>query len=163
MSKTEQNGRPRLLSLREQPALLEQAVAWFSSKWNVPAAAYRESMTACLAGAAVPQWYLLVDAQGNIAGGAGVIENDFHDRPDLAPNLCALYVEPVWRGRGLAGLLLNSIRADMAAQGVETLYLVTDHTAFYERYGWRFLTTVHCDDGCQSRLYTAQTPAVPEA
>ena len=57
----------------------------------------------------------------------------------------------------------DSIRADMAAQGVETLYLVTDHTAFYERYGWRFLTTVHCDDGCQSRLYTAQTPAVPEA
>jgi GNAT superfamily N-acetyltransferase len=132
MSKSGQNDTPRLLPLREQPALLEQAVAWFSSKWNVPAAAYRESMTACLAGAAVPQWYLLVDAQGNIAGGAGVIENDFHDRPDLAPNLCALYVEPVWRGRGLAGLLLNSIRADMAAlpprKAVEDKY----YLGFYE-------------------------------
>ena len=151
----------RLLPLREQPALLEQAVAWFASKWSVPAAAYRESMTACLAGGDVPQWYLLLDAQGTIAGGAGVIENDFHDRPDLAPNLCALYVEPEHRGRGLAGVLLNGIRADMAARGIETLYLVTDHTAFYERHGWQFLTAVNCDDGCQSRLYTAQTPANP--
>ena len=158
MNETEKTYVPRLLPLREQPALRERAVAWFASRWNVPAEAYRESMDACLAGASVPQWYLLPDEDGNIVGGAGVIENDFHDRPDLAPNLCALYVEPAWRGRGLAGLLLNGIRADMAARGVETLYLVTDHTAFYERYGWRLFTTVNCDDGCQSRLYTAQTP-----
>ena len=147
----------RLLPLREQPALAEKAAAWFASKWSVPIEAYRQSMADCLAGKTVPQWYLLTDVDGNIAGGAGVIENDFHDRPDLAPNLCALYVEPAWRGCGLAGMLLDGIRADMAAQGIETLYLVTDHTAFYERHGWRFLTVVRCDDGCQSRLYTAQT------
>ena len=51
---------------------------------------------------------------------------------------------------------------ELAAQGIETLYLVTDHTAFYERYSWHFLTTVNCDDGCQSRLYTAQTPPKSE-
>lgn len=26
-----------------------------------------------------------------IAGGMGVIENDFHDRKDLAPNVCAVW------------------------------------------------------------------------
>ncbi len=26
--------------------------------------------------------------------------------------------------------------------GIPRLYLVTDHTAFYERYGWTFLTMV---------------------
>ena len=86
----------------------------------------------------VPQWYLLLDGE-TIAGGAGVIENDFHDRPDLAPNLCALFVEPEFRGRGLARALLDAVRADLAGMGVETLYLVTDHTEFYERCGWQFV------------------------
>ena len=147
----------RLVALREAPALLEKAVAWFSSKWNVPMQAYRESMQVCLAGGTVPQWYMLLDGE-TIIGGAGVIENDFHDRPDLAPNLCAGFVEPAWRCRGLAGRLLDHIRSDMAAQGVHTLYLVTDHTSFYERYGWRFYTMVTGSDGCATRLYIAETP-----
>ena len=42
----------------------------------------------------------------------------------------------------------------MKAKGISPLYLVTDHTGFYERYGWEFFCTVHCDgeDG-QSRMY----------
>ena len=27
-------------------------------------------------------------------------------------------------------------------QGIETLYLVTDHETFYERYGWEFFCMV---------------------
>lgn len=34
---------------------------------------------------------------------------------------------------------------DMAAQGVPTLYLLTDHTGFYERYGWEYLCPVRGD------------------
>ena len=86
-----------------------------------------------------------------------MIENDFHERRDLAPNLCALYVEPDRRGRGIAGALLDFACRDMRAAGVERLYLVTDHTAFYERYGWTFLTMVTGDDRTQERMYTAPT------
>ena len=38
----------------------------------------------------VPQWYMALDGE-RIIGGMGVIENDFHDRKDLAPNVCAVY------------------------------------------------------------------------
>lgn len=38
----------------------------------------------------IPQWYVIVDGQRNIIAGTGVIENDFYDRKDLTPNLCAL-------------------------------------------------------------------------
>ncbi len=37
---------------------------------------------------------------GQIIGGIGVIENDFHDRKDLAPNVCAVYTEEDRRGDG---------------------------------------------------------------
>jgi predicted acetyltransferase len=31
---------------------------------------------------------------------------------------------------------------DMKSKGITPLYLVTDHTGFYERYGWEFLCMV---------------------
>lgn len=126
-------------NLRDHPELAGRAAEWFHSKWDIPLAAYTESIGACLAGGgAVPQWYLAMEA-GDMLGGAGVIENDFHDRKDLTPNVCAVYVEPSHRCRGIAGAVLEHICRDMAALGLPTLYLVTDHTAFYERYGWRYL------------------------
>lgn len=50
--------------------------------------------------AAVPQWYVTLGGQGEILAGAGVIENDFHNRKDLSPNLCALFVEAPYRCQG---------------------------------------------------------------
>lgn len=74
-----------------------------------------------------------------IVGGLGVIENDFHDRKDLTPNVCAVYTEADRRGRGVAGALLRYVCADMEEKGIDTLYLLTDHTSLYERWGWEFL------------------------
>lgn len=152
------NGAVTLYKLREHPELWETACAWFCSKWGVPLEAYRASMAAMAPGQPVPQWYLLLEEE-TIAGGAGVIENDFHDRPNLAPNLCALFVEPAFRGQGLARALLDAVRADLAGLGVETLYLVTGHTEFYERCGWRFVGWVHDPEGAPERMYAAHTPA----
>ena len=38
--------------------------------------------------------------------------------------------------------------------GIDTLYLVTDHTSFYERYGWEFLCMVQDSaEGTPIRMY----------
>ena len=57
--------------------------------------------------------------------------------------------------------LLGLACRDMAQLGYPTLYLLTDHTAFYERYGWTFLTMVTGDDHLPERMYTA--PTLPPA
>ena len=130
--------KEQLILIAEQPRRLEQAAAWFHQKWGIPLEAYTESMRQSLTGgAAVPQWLIAVQGE-RIVGGLGVIQNDFHDRPDLAPNVCAVYVEPDCRGQGLAGRLLERICGEMAERGIPTLYLLTAHTGFYERYGWEF-------------------------
>lgn len=88
------------------------------------------------------------------SGGLGVIENDFHDRKDLSPNVCAVYVEEDRRCRGIAGEMLHFVSEDMKGRGVPVLYLVTDHTSFYERYGWRFLCMAQGDGEPEpTRLY----------
>lgn len=129
-----------LLRLTDCPERKTAAAQWFHAAWGVPLEAYPESMGTCLRGTSpVPQWYLASEHEtGKILGGMGVIENDFHDRKDLTPNVCAVYVEPESRGQGIAGALLAFVCRDMQARGVDTLYLLTDHTGFYARYGWKF-------------------------
>ncbi len=135
----------RIIRLADNPEMKDELAQWFHEKWGIPLEAYLESMEQCLAQKGpVPQWYAAMEG-GRIIGGLGVIENDFHDRKDLAPNVCAVYTEPDWRGRGVAGALLQYVCADMREKGIATLYLVTDHTSFYERYGWEFLCMVQGD------------------
>ena len=150
------NGRANELTyitLRDKPEWEEKAAAWFHSKWGVPEEAYIECMTDYLNGATEYGWYLCADGD-RIVGGLGVIENDFHDRKDLTPNVCAVYTEEAYRGKGIAGRLLNMAVDDLRSKGVSPVYLVTDHTGFYERYGWKFLCMVQGDgEEHMSRMY----------
>lgn len=147
-----------LVCLSDRPEWLPRAAQWFHEKWHVPLAAYEESMADSLTGEApVPRWYLVLHGEEMVAG-LGVIENDFHDRPDLTPNVCAVYVEEPWRKKGIAGAMLGQVCRDMGELGVDTLYLITDHTNFYERYGWEFLCPVQGDgEDHLSRMYRHET------
>ena len=143
-----------IIKLTDRPQLKEQAARWFHEKWGIPLEAYEESMEQSLTGeGAVPAWYVVMEGE-RIIGGLGVIENDFHDRKDLTPNVCAVYTEEKWRKRGIAGTLLNHVCEDMKKCGIDTLYLVTDHTGFYERYGWEFYCMAQGDgEEDMTRLY----------
>ena len=143
-----------IISLSNTPNMKEQMAHWFHEKWGIPLDAYLDSMNECLnSKSAGPRWYVAL-CDREIVGGVGVIENDFHDRPDLTPNVCALYVEETHRGNGIAGALLERVCQDMASCGISTLYLLTDHDSFYERYGWEFYCMVQGDgEDEMSRMY----------
>lgn len=89
------------LTLRQLPQLKDEAAQWFHEKWGVPQAAYLDCMNAYLNHETEYGWYLCLDG-ARIIGGLGVIENDFHNRKDLTPNVCAVYTEAAYRGRGIA-------------------------------------------------------------
>ncbi len=144
----------KIVRLIDRPELKERAAQWFHEKWKIPLTAYMESMENCLLRRkSVPQWYMAME-DNRIIGGVGVIENDFHNRKDLAPNVCALYTEEDKRCNGIAGALLNYVCTDMGNKGVDTLYLITDHTSFYERYNWKFFCMVQGDGEADlTRMY----------
>jgi GNAT superfamily N-acetyltransferase len=133
------------VNLRQKPELKEEAAAWFHDKWKVPQEAYLECMEAYLNHETEYGWYFCLDS-GRIVSGLGVIENDFHDRKDLTPNVCAVYTEEEYRCQGIAGQLLDIVVNDMKSKGITPIYLITDHTSFYERYGWEFLCMVQGDN-----------------
>lgn len=141
------------ITLRDRAELKNRAAEWFHCKWGVPTKAYLECMEAYLKKETEYGWYLCMNGD-RIVGGMGVNENDFHDRKDLTPNVCAVYTEKDYRGKGIAGHLLNMVVDDMKSTGITPIYLVTDHTDFYERYGWEFLCMVQGDgEPNMSRMY----------
>ena len=143
----------RFVTLREIPERKDEAAQWFHSKWGVPTEAYLECMEAYLSKETEYGWYLCLDGN-RIVGGLGVIENDFHDRPDLTPNVCAVYTDEAYRKQGIAGRLLNMAVEDLRNKGISPAYLVTDHTGFYERYGWEFFCMVQGDgEPDMTRMY----------
>ena len=145
--------RYSFITLRERPVLKKTAATWFHSKWSAPEKAYLACMDQYLSHQTELGWYLCMDGD-RIVGGLGVIENDFHDRKDLTPNICAVYTEEAYRGQGIAGRLLHQAVEDLRAKGISPVYLLTDHTGFYERYGWEFLCMAQGDsESYLSRMY----------
>ena len=141
------------ITLREKPSLKNKAAQWFHNKWGVPKDAYLECMESYLNNETKNGWYLCLD-DNKIVGGVGVIDNDFHERKDLSPNICALYVEEKYRNKGIAGRLLEMVVNDLKSKDITPVYLVTDHIGFYERYGWQFLCVVKTDfEQNLSRIY----------
>lgn len=139
--------------LRDIPDMKDAAAQWFHDMWGVPKEAYLECMDAYLAAETEYGWYVCLDGE-KIVGGLGVIDNDFHDRKDLAPNVCAVYVIEEYRCRGIAGRLLDMAVEDQRAHGISPVYLLTDHVGFYERYGWEFFCEAQGEGEPEpSRLY----------
>ncbi|MBQ9158080.1 MAG: GNAT family N-acetyltransferase [Erysipelotrichaceae bacterium] len=119
----------------------------------MPIKDYQECMRAYLNHETEYGWYLCLH-DGQIIGGLGVIENDFHDRKDLKPNICAVYTEEKFRKKGIAGYLLNMAVEDLRSKGITPVYLLSDHSGFYERYGWEFFCMAKgIDESYLSRMY----------
>lgn len=155
---TVRNESLEFLSIRDHPELAANSAEWFHSCWHIPLSAYSESTAECIDGnSAVPQWYIVRSGE-KIVAGLGVIENDFHDRKDLTPNVCAVFVDEEYRCCGIAGQMLDFVCKDMSSKGIRTLYLLTDHTSFYERYGWKYLCPAMGDGESEpSRMYIKET------
>ena len=116
------------ITLRERPEWREKAAQWFHEKWGVPKEAYLACMDSYLNKDTEYGWYLCLDGD-------------------------KVYTESDHRKQGIAGKLLDMTVDDMRSKGITPLYLVTDHTGFYERYGWEFLCMVQGSDPEPTRMY----------
>lgn len=148
-----------ILRVRENPSMWRVFSDYIASKWTDEEGKrlYDDCIRSCLrAKNPLPEWFAAFRGETPV-GCAGLIPNDFISRMDLMPWLCALYVNQEERGRGLAGRLIEEARAYAKKCGFEKLYLATDHTSFYERYGG-----VYIGDGVHpwretSRIYEMET------
>lgn len=148
-----------IISVRENKGLVDEATVYFQKIWasENTMALYEDCISHSTSNkSSVPNWYLLKEGD-QIIGCAGLITNDFISRMDLWPWLCALYIEPDYRGQGLGFKLVKKIIEDTRAGGFEKLYLCTDHVGYYEKGGFKFIGQGYHPWGDTSRIYEIET------
>jgi len=148
----------KIISVKENPEYKDRAIRYFQSKWasenSMPV--YSDCITNCLTSPKpLPQWYLL-EKDGAIIGGAGLITNDFISRMDLYPWICAIYIEDNFRGNEYGSLLINKAKEDAKNSGFTSVYLCTDHIGYYEKYGFTYIGQGYHPWGESSRIYEAK-------
>ncbi|HAA14049.1 MAG TPA: GNAT family N-acetyltransferase [Cytophagales bacterium] len=148
-----------ILSVREYPEMVDLAIRYFQQSWpGTWPIIYEDCIRhAVTSRQPLPQWYLL-QQDGEIIGGAGLITNDFISRMDLYPWLCALFVDEAHRRNGYANLLMQRVQEDTKAAGFDRLYLSTEHVGYYERYGWEYLGQGYHPWKEESRIYGISLP-----
>lgn len=147
-----------IISVREKPEYAQTAITYFQKHWasQDSAMVYDDCIRhAITAETALPQWYLLYDGE-TIVGCAGLITNDFISRMDLYPWLCALFIEPAYRGRALGSLLIERGKEDSRKAGFPRLYLCSDHEGYYEHYGFTRIGTGYHPWGETSGIFVTE-------
>ncbi len=145
----------KLVSINEAPQFTPQAIEYFQKIWasKDTMSVYHDSIShAGQNKYLLPQWYLLMKDQ-TIIGCAGLITNDFISRMDLFPWLCALYIDPEYRGNNYAKLLIDKAKNDAKKVGFEALYLSTDHIGYYEKFNFKYIGDGYHPWGESSRIY----------
>jgi N-acetylglutamate synthase-like GNAT family acetyltransferase len=144
----------KIISVREHPDYKSKAINYFQQSWkSVLPIIYEDCISHSIdARNDLPQWYLL-EKNGEIIGGAGLITNDFISRGDLYPWLCALFIEEEYRGNAYALKLMEKAKADAKKFGFDYLYLSTSHIGYYEKYGFKYVGQGYHPWGESSRIY----------
>ncbi len=142
-----------LVERLEDERLIKPLALFFHNKWKVPVSSYEESMLSSLKEkSGTPSWFYVLE-NGEFIAGLGIIENDFHKRLDLSPNICAVFVMEDYRKQGIAKKLLDTACQYLASCKVEDVYLITTHTTFYEKCGFSFYGMIEENDGNLVRCY----------
>jgi len=133
--------------------LINDLAVFFHNKWKVPVEAYVDSMNASLKSSnGVPAWYYVI-CNNEIIAGLGVIENDFHKRLDLTPNICAVYVKEEYQGNGICRGMLDFVCEDLKKHNINDVYLITTHTKFYEHLDFNYYGDIEENDDNLVRCY----------
>lgn len=75
--------------------------------------------------------------------------------PDMTPWIGFVFTFPEYRGRGNVGILLDHARKCAALDGAPFVFLATDHTGLYEKYGFTYWGNRKDIHGEGSRIYVA--------
>ena len=80
-------------------------------------------------------------------------ERDDIPDTDMTPWLGFVYTDPDYRGRRLMGKLIGRAKELARNDGYDALYICTEETGLYEKYGAEYITEMKDRRGGDSRIY----------
>lgn len=84
---------------------------------------------------------ILLDGK-NLVGFISIFPKDGDERKELTPWYSTLYVKKEYRGKGYSKILNDAILKEAIKRGYKKIYLKTELTKFYEKYGFEYIETL---------------------
>lgn len=95
---------------------------------------------------------MLVDGK-NLISFCTLAKMDDVQPTDLTPWIGWIYTFPAYRGKRLAGRLIEHAEALAKQDGATHAHISTNHVGLYEKYGYEFLITAKDVEGEDTRVY----------
>ena len=73
---------------------------------------------------------------GAVVGFCTLLETDYYPENRYWPWISTIFVDEAFRGRGICGGLIRAAEQHALAAGFRAVYIPSDMTGFYERYGY---------------------------
>lgn len=80
-------------------------------------------------------------------------EKDDIQPTELTPWIGFVYTFPEYRGNHYSGKLLSYAEELAKAEGIENIYISTNHVGLYEKFGYEFFDIMKDIEGEDSRVY----------
>ena len=97
--------------------------------------------------------YLLTD-NDKLVSFAVLAEQDEIDAPELSPWIGFVYTFLAYRGNHFAGELINHICNILKSDRITGVYISTQETGLYEKYGFTFLKMMKNRESKLTKVYT---------
>jgi len=95
---------------------------------------------------------MLVDG-GNLVSFCTLADKDDIQPTELTPWIGWVYTFPEYRGHRYVGKLLNYAEELAKLNGMDNIYISTNHNGLYEKYGYQFFEMMKDIHGEDSRVY----------
>lgn len=131
----------QIVHLRDAMSLFPDVADRIWRAWSKPCgeslAEVEQELAGVVAAATFP-FTLVATSDGVFAGTVTAIATDLDERPELTPWIASLWVDPPFRGSGIARALVDRATMAMFAQGFPHIYLyaIPELRTFYRHLGW---------------------------
>lgn len=98
-------------------------------------------------------------ANGRIIGFCTFLKTDYYPENRYSPWISSLFVEEDFRGHRICGQLIAEACRYAQAQGFPTVYIPSDMTGFYERYGFRRIGELLNYGGDTDSIFARELPS----
>lgn len=84
---------------------------------------------------------ILLD-NNSLVGFISLFPNDCKELPELSPWYATMYVKETYRGHGYSKILNDAILEEARRRKIKTLYLKTELTNYYEKFGAKYVKMI---------------------
>lgn len=99
---------------------------------------------------------LIAFVDGEPAGTVSLVEEDLQEYAHCRPWLAGLLVFPEFRGKGVAGALIEALMEATRAAGEREAFLYTSIPALYEKFGWTIYGSIESEPDSVVMRWDAQ-------